>query len=79
MLIEKNLGVIKVKLLSFEMESEDYEQFEEGDEIEVFKYELSSTNHAGRASFYEYRLVRDPNLFWMANEVEELEEPHTNA
>ena len=73
MLIENNLGVWKVKLLAFEMESEDYEQFEEGDEVEVFKYHLKSTQYADGNGFYEYRLVRDPNIFWMSNEVEEIE------
>jgi hypothetical protein len=71
---EKNLGVWRVKLLDFTIESEEYEPYQEGDEIEVFKYHLSSPGYPDGSGYYEYRLVKDPNLFWMQSECEELYE-----
>lgn len=70
MLKEDYQGIYRVRLLAYEMESEEYEPFEEGMEIECHKWRLyTDTSDIG---YYEYRYVMDENLFWMINEVEEL-------
>lgn len=71
MLKEEYVGIYKVRLLDYELESEEYEPFEEGMELECHKWRLyANTSDIG---YYEYRYVLDENIFWMVNEVEELE------
>jgi len=72
MLKAELVGMYRIRLRDYIPETEEYEPYHEGDELEVAKWRLYVDEKS--SDYFEYRLLKDENIFWMQYEIEEIEE-----